>query len=272
MAGSRNGVRSLDRGLEILNLFSESQSDWTVGQIAATLALPLASAHRLISTLEHQGYLDRSRPRAPLRLGLRILQLSAVIQAGLHVRDFALPRLHGLVKDTGETAVLLIPGPRAAVCVEHVEGTHPIRPYSLQVGEHRPYNAGAAALVLLAYLPVERQAALIEEGMDRYTEETLVSPVDIRARIERIRAAAIDSSHSEVIPGTAAVAAPVFSIDGSVRAAIAITGISSRFDRTRLPALEAAVHSAAVEVSKALGWQPARETTAHAARDGSASE
>lgn len=252
------GVRSLSRGLQILELFAPDHASWTVSQIAARLDLPLASTHRLVSTLMSSGFLERDRARGPLRLGLRLVHLGFTVLAGLDLREIARARMDQLVGDTEETVVLLVPGPTAAVCVEHIDGTFPIRPASLAVGEHRPYNAGAVGLALLAFLPNERRETLIRNGLPAITERTLVDPDVVRERCAQIRRSGVSFSEGEVIPGTAALAAPIFGPGREIRAVIAITGIAERFRGKRRGTLEGAVRASADEISRRIGgpWPP----------------
>lgn len=249
--GSRRAgkVRGLDRGLRLLSLFTLEDRDWAVREMAEALDIPLSSTYRIVRTLEAEGFLESADSRGSYRLGLRLLHLGFVVYSKLDVRQVALPVMQRLAEEVGETVVLMIPRRQYAVCVENVEGTYPIRPKSIAVGERRHYNCGAVALALLAYLPAEHREEILEEPLPRLTDFTLTSEEQISARCESIRESGVSYSRNEVFLGTAAVASPVFDAQAEVAAAVALTGVVER-----IVDLEETIRMAAREISAALGW------------------
>lgn len=249
--GSTQGgkVRGLDRGLQVLALFTVEDRDWTVKEMSAALGIPLSSTYRIVRTLESEGFLEAADSRGAYRLGLRLLHLGFVVYSKLDVRQIALPVMQRLAKEVGETVVLMIPRRQFAVCVENVEGTSLIRPRSIEVGERRHYNCGAVALALLAYIPEEHRELILKEPLPRLTEFTLTSVEKIHARCESIRDTGVSYSKNEVFLGTAAIASPVFDARGEVAAAVALTGVVER-----IIDLEETAKTAAQQISAALGW------------------
>jgi DNA-binding IclR family transcriptional regulator len=255
-------VRSLDRGLRILELFSRSRPAWTVAEIARELGVPLASAYRLTTTLQRAGYLEQARPRGPLRLGLRVLYLGSVVQSGIDTRDVARPVMRSLAAEVGDTTMLAVPGREAAVCVEHVDGFYPIRPHSLQIGDHLAFHAGAVGLALLAHMPPGERARLLAAELSAMTQTTLVEPIAIEQRCAEIRRLGFAYTEGETIPGTAALAVPIFGVDGQLVASLCVTGIVERFRGRRRRSVRDAVISAGEQISRSLGHLGATEVEA----------
>jgi DNA-binding IclR family transcriptional regulator len=244
--------RSLDRALQILAVFSEEKPEWTVSELGKALRIPPASGYRVVQSLERGRLLRRSPNGSGYQLGLEIVRLADLVLGGLDIRDAARPVMRELAKTVGETIVLLVPGSDVAVCIEAVEGLSPIRPQSLRVGEHVAYNAGAGPLTILAYLPASERERIIASDLPRLTERTITDPAELRARCEKIGREGVAYSRSEMIPRTLAVAAPIFSGDGSpVSGAIALTGVDDR--ARRLPTLRGHIIAAAREISERLG-------------------
>jgi DNA-binding IclR family transcriptional regulator len=242
-------VENLDRGLRILEMFSAADTALTVAEIAKRGDIPTASAYRIVHTLERRGYLRRDQPQGPLKLGLPLLRLSWLVQQSLDVRSAAQPVMHRLASEVGETAILLIPQEYDAVCIDCVEGSSPIRPRSMTVGERRPFNAGAAAMALFAHLSEDHRERVLSRPFEGGTRRTETDPDKLRQDIARIRARGYASSVSWLIEGTAAVAAPIFGPHGDAAiAALALTGIEQR-----MVGLETVVMAAAEEISKAMG-------------------
>ncbi len=242
-------VRGLDRGLQVLSLFTREDRDWSVKEMAETLNIPLSSTYRIVRTLEDGGFLDSADSRGTYRLGLRLLHLGFVVYSNLDVRQVALPSMQRLAEEVGETVVLMIPRRQFAVCVENVEGSYPIRPKSIAVGERRHYNCGAVALALLAFLPDEQREEILKGSLPRLTERTLTSVGKIRERCGQIQETGVSYSRGEVFMGTAAVASPVFDGRGEVVAAVALTGVVDR-----IVDLDDPIRVASRKISEALGW------------------
>jgi len=250
----QGSARSLHRALEMLNLFAEVKPDWKVTEMAEQLGVPPASAYRIVRVLERFGYLDRQRPGGSLRLGLPLLRLGSIVLARLDIREVARPIMRQLSADLGETALLMVPFSHAAVCIENVEGTYPIRPRSISIGEQMPYNAGAVPLAIFAFLPHEDQEEVLRSPLPKIAPGTLSEAAQLRERCKRIRATGISYSQGEVVPGTAAIASPVFaSGDGDVAASIGLTGLTER-----IVGFDDAIRSAARELTGRLGGDPAR--------------
>ncbi|HZD01616.1 MAG TPA: IclR family transcriptional regulator [Actinomycetes bacterium] len=256
-ADGQAGARSLERALEMLRLFAEVKPEWKVSELSRQLEVPLASAYRIVRVLERSRYLDRPHPGAPLRLGLPFLRLGSIVLARLDIREVARPIMRGLATDLGETALLMVPFAHAAVCIENVEGTYPIRPRSIAIGEQMPFNAGAVPLAIFAFLPEAEQDRVLASPLPRIAESTLTDPERLRERCRHIRATGISYSEGEIVPGTAAIASPIFtSGDGEVAGSVGLTGLTERIVR-----FDDTIRSAAKEITRRLGGDPARIPT-----------
>lgn len=247
-------IRSLERGLSILALFDKRHPEWTIGAISTSLDLPLASTYRIVNTLIAQGFLERHRSHGRVRLGLALLRLGSVVQSGLSLREVAAQDMQYLAQEVGETAVLMVPRDLYAVCVENIEGSYPIRPRSIGVGEHFPYHAGAVPLAIFAFLPHEQQQRVLQHGLPRLTHNSLHTPEEVMARCAQIKQSRISYSREEAIAKTAAVAAPIFGADDSVvLGAIGLTGVVERIIE-----LDDVIWAAAQRISTKMGQEIAR--------------
>lgn len=244
------GVRSLQRGLQMLEVFARPREERTVQELAVELGIPLPSAYRLVNTLVDMGYLERQRSRGPLRLGLSLIRLGALAHSGLDLREAARPVLEKLVATTGETAVVVLAAADRVVCIDNLEGTSPIRPASLKVGEDAPYTAGAIGQVVLAHLAAAHREEILRAGWTALTPSTLVTREAVEERCEQVHRDGYAYSIGETIAGTAAIAAPVFGAGGGLVGGLGITGIAERME-----GLEDVVTAAASEVSAAMGYR-----------------
>lgn len=245
-------VRGLGRGLDLLSLFDEQTGELTVGEISKRLQLPLSTTYRIVNTLVLRGFLERHRSHGTVRLGLALIRLGRLATSSRNLSEIAAPELQRLARETGETAVLMVPKSASVACLANVEGSYPIRPRSIGVGEQCPYNAGAVPLAILAFLPQDEQDRIVGAGLPRLTHNTPHSKSAIKRRCAEIRASGYAYSREEAIEGTAAVAAPIFAEDGTaVLGAVGVTGVMDR-----IVSLETRVQEAAERISQRMGRQP----------------
>lgn len=194
--------------------------------------------------------------RGPFRLGLRLLQLGAIVAARLEIAQVCEEPVARLVMELGDTVAVVVPDRSGVVCVRSAEGSFPIRPDAVRVGEHMPYHVGAIPMAVFAFLPAEDRAALLALPLERLTAHTVTDPAAIERRAREIQAAGLSLTFEEAVLGTAAAAAPVFGVYGKVVGSIGVTGIQERFVGDRRALVEARVREAALDLSRRLGHRP----------------
>jgi DNA-binding IclR family transcriptional regulator len=215
----------LRRGIEALHCFDERRLVISVREIADEIGAPLASTYRIVRELEALGLLEVASA-GQYRLGLALARLGNLALRGRGLRDVAVPVMQELAERAGETALLLVRVGSQAVCIEHVEGTYPIRPRSFGVGEQVDLWAGASALALFAFLPDDEREQVLA---DRFEPEEIDRVTRVRELCAETRRNGWCLTRDQVVVGTAAVAAPVFRGDGDqVVAALSLTGLTER--------------------------------------------
>ena len=243
------------RAISIVNCFSAEHPSLGVREIARRLGLATATTGRLLATLHSAGVLARN-PGRTYTLGPRVLAWAGLYTGGLDVRATAAPILDRLRRATRESTMLYVLDGDERVCVERLEGPENIRAV-VRLGERLPCYAGAGGKVLLAFLPpAEQQAMLARLTLVRFTDRTVTS----RARLERdlatIRRQGYATTVGERFPGATAVAAPIFGADGSVIAAVNVSGPTNRFTASRRTECIRHVTRAALAISRAMGYRP----------------
>ena len=75
-----NGVQSLERALDILELLSRSETELGVTEIGPSVGLANGTAHRLLATLTRRGYARQNPQTRKYGIGLRALALATSAQ------------------------------------------------------------------------------------------------------------------------------------------------------------------------------------------------
>lgn len=239
----------------LLQCFTPDQPALTLSELSRLLNLGPSTIHRLLATLEAHNFVEQDEDSAKYRLGLSLFKLGALVQQNMNLRRQAEIALRRLARRTEETAYLCIVEHDEALCLDRVEGNYQVRVLVLDVGGRLPLNCGAAPRTLLAFLPDADIQRLLQSGhLKSMTPYSLLSPAQVWADARQIREQGYVVSVDDVLPGVAAIGAPIRDVSGQVVAALSIAGTRPRFEADRLPELIEAVRQEANAVSIGLGW------------------
>jgi IclR family KDG regulon transcriptional repressor len=244
-------IASVSRALRVLRCFSVDTPELGVSEIARTLGIHKSTVHRLLATLEHEGFL-RQVEGGRYMLAIAVLELAAGVIAWESIRETVLGSLRELAERTGETAHLAVLDAGEVLYVEKVEGKWSLRMPS-SVGKRLPLNCTALGKVFLAGLYRDESHRIIHGRKWRaLTPNTLTDPQLIEAEVDSIRAQGYAIDREEVEEGLACIAAPITDDRGITSAALSISAPSSRV-LARLEESIRAVQETSAGLSRLLG-------------------
>ncbi|HEY5858192.1 MAG TPA: IclR family transcriptional regulator [Aldersonia sp.] len=251
-SGYRERNSTADRALTILGLFTDDRLQVSAADVAEALDCARSTAYRYLQTLVSTSFLEEA-PGGGFRLGLRVMELARLARRSYGLTEIALPVMRSLAAEVGETVLLTRRVDDVVVCIERCEGPGQLIRLSYERGSRLPINAGASALALLAWMPVDEARELLSRHeLQRFTDNTLTDVEDLLSRLRQIRTDGYSVTIAEVDPDAMGIAAPVFEDEGSVAAALSIVAMRRRVPPERVPALVASVRDAAEEVSRLL--------------------
>jgi DNA-binding IclR family transcriptional regulator len=228
-----SGVGVLDKVVLVLDAVEAGAS--TLGALVERTGLSRATAHRLAVALEQHRLLRRDAG-GRWELGPRLGELAAT-GAGDVLLERAGPVLTRLRDATGESAQLYRRQGDSRVCVAAAERGSGLRD-TVPVGSVLPLTAGSAGQVLLAWSP----------------DDPLVAGAAFGPRVlAEARRRGWAHSVAEREQGVASVSAPVRRRDGSVVAAVSVSGPLERLTRSPGRLHAQAVVAAAAELSREAG-------------------
>jgi len=251
-------VQSIERALNILELMAEIGEPLTVTELAEKLDLKISTAHRLLTTLMHRGYVEQEPDNSRYRLGLKVLEIANAALALFDIRTVVRPFLEELVERCNETANLAVLDETEIVYIDQVEShNYIIVKMSAQIGNRNPVHCTASGKALLAYQSekkIENILANIE--LTRHTDNTIVDRRLLRKELAKIKKAGYAIDFGELEEHVRCVAAPIFNYEGRAVASLSVSGPSNRitadFMNSELAALTKEV---AAKASRRLGWK-----------------
>lgn len=232
-----SGVGVLDKAVLVLRRVAAGPV--TLAELIEGVGLPKATVHRIARALENLGLLSRNEVGAFVP-GPLLADLTSGAFAALVSR--AGPILEQLCQETGESAQLFQREADVRVCVAVAERASGLRD-TVPLGARLPMTAGSAAHVLLAWNNV-RPGDNVRPGGEA---AVLGSACFSAATLAAVRRLGYAHSHGEREAGVASISAPVRDSDGSVIAAVSVSGpverLGLRPDRQLIAAVLAAAES-----------------------------
>jgi DNA-binding IclR family transcriptional regulator len=246
-------VKSLEKALKILLSFDSTRQNQTLLQISRHTSIPVTSLYRFLQTFEQYGFIQVDSEGRRYRLGPMLFRLGMLSYDSVDLRKVARPEMERVAEDTGESIFLTVRHENNSVCIESTEGRHRVR-LTQRIGAVLPLHAGAAAKVLLAYMPEpERQNILRTLELRALGPGTITRRTLLEKKIRAIRSRGFDVSREEVDTGSCGVAVPVFSEKGEVAAVLASGGPIYRFTDKKIKQLVDRLSKASQMIGKNLG-------------------
>jgi DNA-binding IclR family transcriptional regulator len=249
-------ITALQRGLRLLQLFSESPHGLTAKQVAGRSRLPVSTVHRFLANLEGAGFLNCGNDSV-YHLGIACFAIGQAALGQLDIRRVSLPYLRELNQQTRETIHLTVRHGLSAVYVEKLDSPEQLRIHS-RIGASVPLYCTAVGKVMLAYMPDDEQERVLPQlALKRLTPNTVGNLQELEAELSRVRKNGYACDLEEHELHIRCVAAPIWDHAGAVNASLSITAPMVRMAVTRLRQLAPLIQTAGLQISRELGHQTA---------------
>ena len=198
----------------------------TLSELSSELDIPKSTMHRHLSTLVDYGFV--SVERGKYHIGFRFLEFGEYVRERKEAYRLAKTTVSDLARQTGERAQFVVLEKDKGVYVHIDVGEHAVRT-GLSVGRQIDLHSTAAGKVILAHLPDERVAEIIEGGgLAPKTEATITDVDELYDQLEETRTRGYAFNREENIKGLCAAAGPVTDRDGVLIGVLSVSGPSNR--------------------------------------------
>lgn len=243
-------MKSGDRLLDVLKLFSSQKMIWTVDEASTQLGSAVSTTYRYFRSLTAAGLLTPVSA-AGFSLGPAIIAYDRLIQAGDPMLQAARPVMQGLIAHAPPAATILLArlyGDQA-MCVHQVVGVAPQSPISYERGRPMPILRGATSRIILAHMPTRSLRRLYERDRDEIARLELGDTFEaFKHSLTTVRRAGFCIARGEVDPGRVAIAAPVFGLNRDIQGSLTFAVDESSADERVIRRLVTLVCSGAREI------------------------
>jgi IclR family pca regulon transcriptional regulator len=225
-------VRSLERGLSVLQAFSGERPAMTLADVARSADLTRATARRLLLTLVELGYLQQDGRE--FRLTPKVLNIGYAYLSSLDLARLAQPSMEALAEQTHESCSAAVLDGAEIVYVARVPAKR-ILTISIGLGSRLPAHATSMGRVLLADLPpAQLDRLLAGRRLEALTPMTVTDTGAIKKELQRVRQQGWALVDQELELGLRSIAAPLRNRPGCAVAALNVSTHASRVDMERL--------------------------------------
>lgn len=246
-------IRSVTKAIRLLDMLGGGNGHYGVSELARLVEMDKSSVSRMLRTLEQAGYVAQDPITQRYSLGLTLGVLGYKALRRLDLRGTSRPMVERLAQLTNECAHLAILADGRSFYVDQVMPPRVVG-VDAPIGTLAPLHCTALGKALLAFQPEDVREDIFEKlFFEPYTQHT-VGPKALREMLAQVRSSGVAFDNEEFSIGVRCMAAPVFRYDGTVVAAIGISGPSPRVTDTRIAEWQPKLLEVSRELSARLGW------------------
>jgi IclR family transcriptional regulator, acetate operon repressor len=244
-------------GTPVERLFAVLELAAKMGLISAAdavymLDLPRPTAHRMISTLEGLGFLQKMPVKGKYAVAPKLVSLASSVLGSTIVYAPLQTLLTTIAQRTGETCGIALMSMGEVEYIASVKGQSPLT-LQFQAGQKAPLHCTSSGQVFLAGLEPEALNKFLATGpWDPMTASTVTEPKALAERLRKVRAQGFACNESEYIQGVVGAAVPITNRDGQVTAALTISAPKSRRTLADITAMVPTLKTFADRISRIL--------------------
>lgn len=252
--GQTSAVKSLERGLDILEYVANCPEPPSFSQLLAGLGIPRSSLFHLLTNLLSRNFLERDPRSERYRLGAAAFEIARKVQRP-SLGDRIRPFLDRLSLEVSETCGFYVQVGDSVEVVASAISTQALS-YTMKVGMNAPLYAVSAGKIVLAELrPEELSQYLARVRFAPVTPHTVRSRSRLKKEIQTVKAMGFAYSREEFTLGITAIATAVRSetkFHGAINLAVPTARFTPDRDADFHEALRRSAQVIAKEISREL--------------------
>lgn len=229
MMPSDSVIKSLYKALKILECFTAEKPELGITEISESLGLYKSNVHSVLSTFQKVGYIEKNHTTGKYRLGMKVLELSHVINGNNNFRKMLLPCMQTVSNVTNENVYLGMCKDDEVLYLDSCCPPNSALGRSIQ-GERIPLYCTGIGKAILAFLPQDKVNNILSSKLKRFTENTIADKTILNRELETIRDNGYSIDNMEHEFGIKCVGMPIFDENSNVIAGIGVLGPSLRFN------------------------------------------
>ena len=229
------GTQSVSRALSVLRAIAGTrEAGMTLGKLTALTGLNKPTAHRLLQVLVLEGMVEKDQVLQRYFLGPECHVLGVIASKRFGITKLAEGIVASVAQYCGDTAFLSITHGSESICVLREDGDYPLKTHALQPGIRHPLGVVAGGLAMLSEFSDDE----VEQCL-KANEELLLKNYQqfscelLRKEIDATRKRGYAVNQGLLVPGSWAIAVPVYGTHREIVGALGIAAVESRLQPER---------------------------------------
>lgn len=254
MQMKNNGeLNSVKNALKILKAFKINDHQKGVLDLADELGISKSSVHRLLKTLESEGFVTKAKNNAKYELGMSLIELNSIYLKHLDIYDVTLESMMKLITLTGETSHLAILKNDAIVYLNKLSNQQTVEVES-HIGHSNYLHCTASGRVLLAYSSTTTIKRIIEQPLERFTPLTIVDAILLQKELQNTKEKGYAVVRGEYRANMTSIAVPIKNLQSKVIAALNIVAPTNRLTDEKINYYIRLLREESAKITKKIGY------------------
>lgn len=248
----KNPIQVSDRLFHTLEFLADNGAAGLM-EVSETLRLNKSTAHRILTSLQHLGYVRQRNRDGKYELTLKIVEISEKIVAGIDVLEIVRPHLKKLMEKTGETVHFVKRDGKEAVYIDKVASTRNSIQMVSRIGSRIPlYCSGVGKALAATFSREELEELWKQSTITSRTPYTITDYQEFLYALEDVRRKgyALDNEENEVGVRCVAAALNIPSYRGIY--AFSISAPVNRMDNNQMQKLSEDILKTKKEIEKKI--------------------
>ncbi len=243
------------KALRLLSLLGDYPEGVALSELGRAAGFPVSTTHRLLSSLQAEGFVRSDPESKRYALGLRLFELGQRVS---HARGFAgvaLPVMERVSAHTGEPTLLAVRDGSDQLYVHAVPGSRQVQIRG-EPGTRGPLHCTSMGKCLVAFASVPERTRLVAElDLPGLAPRTITARAAFEREIDLVRTQGYAIADEEHEAGIRAAGVPVCGPDGVAIAALSTAAPAFRTSVEQLTGFVPVLRTAARELAAVLPYR-----------------
>jgi IclR family KDG regulon transcriptional repressor len=251
----RYNVKVLEKTLKILDVYSRQQNAFTLDDLTKRSGFDKSTVYRILRTMEKNGYIRYDQEDGLYRLGLRFMELGAIVYSSTSVRKSASPYLDAVARSLKATILVGVIMDDQFSYIDKREGDSILKIPSYLGAKMLPGDSFLGLTLLAFSEPAERKRLLSHQRVRKQTERTVTKLKEIESRLDETLKKGYFIERGEFFEGIVQIGVPIRGAAGNTVAALGACLQEFRVSKAYLEKIVQELTETARLISRELGFE-----------------
>lgn len=251
-------VNTVIKAIEVINFLAKERGNRgvSISELSQGLEMNKSSVHRLLSTLQYYGYIDKNSETNRYRLGWELYKIGQVIPMQNQLYNIDSNYLLELNEQVHETVNLGILKKNETIILSKIEGPHSGLRVTGNPDEYEAIHATALGKMMISEMSEEDIRNLLnnEETLTTYTPNTISNVTALIRELGHIRELGYAVDAEEYCLGLYCMAMPIRDFSRKIICAVSVSTPTVRIDDAKKALILEGLKKTTDKISKSLGY------------------